>query len=273
MRTKVIRNLITHMTRKELSEQYNISETTIKSQFPKTQKKFLEKYNLILTKQGRGDKTQYFVEIAAGSDGRALTMMKEQKREVILAEKGFSTLLDFNFMVFLGICMTPMTTFYGSYEDFLKYIEVKATPANILKLKEALLLLYSNGYIKYMIDETNEDYFWAGIFFAVRKKMAIGIGMINRCQELAKQYGKKSWVPLLKTWIGIQYMYDKQPFTMKELCNLTGLSEYQIRESKKILEHDNLFITSKAYIGYDTCIGSKIDLNGIYKENREFTYK
>ena len=103
--------------------------------------------------------------------------------------------------------------------------------------------------------------------------MAIGIGMINRCQELAKKYNKNSWVPLLKTWIGIQYMYDKQPFTMKELCDLTGLSSYQIRESKKILEHDNLFITSKAYIGYDTCIGSKVDLNGIYEENREFTYK
>ena len=261
------------MTRKELCERYDVSETTVKTQFTRVQKTFLKKYNLILTKNGRGDSAEYEIEFAEGSDGRALTMMKEQKREVILAEQGFSKLLDFNFMVFLGICMTPMTTFYGSYEDFLKYIEVKATPANIIKLKEALYLLSDNMYIRYDIDKTNEDYFWAGLFYAVRKKMAIGIGMIERCQRLAKENGKRSWVPLLKTWIGIQYMYDKQPFTVKQLCDLTGLSKYQIMESKKVLEKDNLFTTSKAYIAYDTCIGNKVDLNGIYEENRDFTYK
>lgn len=261
------------MTRKELSERYDISESRIQKNFPKTQEMFLKKYNLILIKNGKGASATYEIEFAEGSDGRALTMMKEQKREVILAERGFSTLLDFNFMVFLGICMTPMTTFYGSYEDFLKYIEVKATPANLIKLREALQLLYENEYIKYDIDKTNQNYFWAGLFFAVREKMAIGINMISRCQRLAKENGKKSWVPLLKTWIGVQYMYDKQPFTIKELCNLTGLSKYQIIESKKILEKDNLFVTSKAYIAYDTCVGSNVDLNGIYEENRDFTYK
>lgn len=63
-------------------------------------------------------------------------------------------------------------------------------------------------------------------------------------------------------------MYDKQPFTVKQLCDVTGLSAYQIRESKKILEKDNLFITSRAYAYYDCCLGSNVDLNGIYEENR-----
>jgi predicted transcriptional regulator len=89
-----------------------------------------------------------------------------------------------------------------------------------------------------------------------------------RCQKLAKENNKQSWIPLLKTWVGVQYMYDKQPFTMSELCDVTGLSPYQIRESKKILEKDLIFTTSKAYISYDRCIGSNVDINGICPENQ-----
>ena len=57
---------------------------------------------------------------------------------------------------------------------------------------------------------------------------------------------------------------------MERLSQVTGLSPYQIRESRKVLEKDELFVTSKAYVSYDTCIGTNVELNGIYKENRDF---
>ena len=99
------------MTRKELSELYNVAESRIQKNFPKTQQYFLKNYNLILTKTGVGEKADYTVEFASGgSDRRAITMLKEEKREVIVAEQGFATLVDFNFMVFLAICTTPMTS-------------------------------------------------------------------------------------------------------------------------------------------------------------------
>lgn len=256
------------MTRKELCEQYDVSESSVKTNFARTQKKFLEKYGIILTKTGRGDKTDYQISYGIDNDGRALTMKKETKREFMLASQEFSNLIDFNFMVFLGICMTPMTTFYGTYKDFLNYVEVKNNSVNLKYLHDALEILAEKKYIKYDIDETNEDYFWAGLYYRTRKDMAISLDMVERCQKLAKENNKKSWVPILKTWVGIQYVYDKQPFTIKKLCDITGLSPYQIRESKKILEKDNLFITSKAYITYNICIGSNVDLNGIYEENR-----
>lgn len=256
------------MTRKELCDKYSVSESSVKTNFVRVQKMFLDKYKLILTKTGRGDKADYQVEYSVNSDGRAITMKKEEKREVMLARQEFSGLLNFNFMVFLGICMTPMTTFYGSYEDFLGYVEVKRTAANIKSLKEALNILKEHDYIKYDIDKTNENYFWAGLYYKTRKDMAISIDMIERCQRLAQNNNKKDWIPLLKTWIGIQYMYDKQPFTVAELSKVTGLSAYQIRESKKLLEKDNLFVTSKAYVAYDRCIGSNVELNGIYEANR-----
>ena len=255
------------MTRKELCELYDLNESSVKNNFGRVVNLMLKKHNMILTKTGRGDKVDYQVESAG--DRRAITMMQEEKREVMIANKSFANLLDFNFMVFLAICTTPMGTFYGSYEDFLDYVQVKKSKNNVTLLKDALIDLSAGEYIEYIIDKTNENYFNAFLFKKTRDEMAISLDMAERCQKLADKYNKKSWIPLLKTWIGVQYMYDKQPFTMKELCDLTGLSVYQVRESKKVLEQDNLFVTSKAYAMYNRCIGSNVDLNGIYEENRK----
>lgn len=256
------------MTKKELCEQFNISENSLTKQFSRTQQSFLNKYHLILTKTGRGEKADYQVEPSLGDHAR--TMYLEDNRQVMIAQSEFSNLIDFNFMVFLAICSTERTSFYGSYNEFLSYVEVKKTKTNIQNLKQALEFLHEKDYIRYEVDKTNDEYFVAYLYYATRQKMAISLDMAVRCKELAKKNRKQSWVPLLKTWIGIQYMYDNQPFTMKELCALTGLSAYQIRDSKKILEQDNLFVTSKAYVNYNMCIGSNVVLNGIIKENRDY---
>lgn len=261
------------MTREELCKQYNLSEDAVKNKIGRTKQKLLKEYNLVLTKTGRGDKADYQVTFAEGGDKRASTMLKEEKRDVMIAENSFSSLVDFNFMVFLAICTTPMGTFYGSYEDFLDYVEVKKSKYNLDNLKEALTMLSAAEYIEYIVDKTNNNYFNAFLFKRTRDDMAISLDMAERCQRLAKENDKKSWVPLLKTWIGVQYMYDKQPFTMAELCNITGLSPYQVRESKKVLEKDELFTTSRAYVSYKRCIGSNVELNGIYEANRRAVTK
>ena len=253
------------MTRKELCETYNLTEETVRTKFTRTQQQMLKKYNLILTKTGRGDNTEYYV---TAPEKRAETMLQEKQREVMMAQNGFSSLMDFNFIVFLGICTAPMGTFYGSYEDFLGYVELKKTKDNIQSLKDALSDLTAAEYIEYVVDKTNTNYFNAFLFKRTRETMAISLDMAERCKKLAKKANKKSWIPLLKTWIGVQYMYDKQPFTLAELSAVTGLSPYQIRESRKVLEKDELFVTSRAYVCYDRCIGTNVELNGIYEANR-----
>lgn len=255
------------MTRKELSEKYHLTESSIKNNFGRIQQSMMKKYGLILTKTGRGEKTEYQVTDAEGNEGRALAMSQEKNHQIMIAQDSLKT-IDFNFMVFLAICMTPMGAFYGSYEGFLEYAELAKTKDNMDNLKEALTMLSAAKYINYIVDETNENYFNVFIFKKVREDMAISLDMTMRCQKLAKENKKQNWVPLLKTWVGMQYVYDKQPFTVKELCAITGLTPYQIRESKKILEKDNLFTTSRAYIDYEHCIGSNIELNGIYEANR-----
>ena len=257
------------MTRKELASKYDISEDSIKTNFTRVQKSLLKKYGIILTKTGRGESADYQVTDVEGNIPRALYMSQEVSHQIAINKDALQT-IDFNFVVFLGICMTPMKTFYGSYEGFLTYIEVPKTKKNIQILKDALTNLSANQYIEYIVDKTDDNYFNAFIFKKVREDMALSLDMTMRCQKLAKKHNKQSWVPLLKTWIGIQYMYDKQPFTLAELCDVTGLSLYQVKESKKILEKDEVFVTSRAYLAYNKCIGSNVELNGIYKENRDF---
>ena len=85
--------------------------------------------------------------------------------------------------------------------------------------------------------------------------------MVKICKKLADSYNKRSWIPLLKTWLGVQLMAAHQPYTVQDLARTTGLSEYQIRESNKILQECEVFKTSRAYADYQRCIGTTVDLN------------
>ena len=46
-----------------------------------------------------------------------------------------------------------------------------------------------------------------------------------------------------------------------------------VPRSKKVLEKDDLFTTSRAYASYERCIGTNVELNGIYEENRKVAEK
>lgn len=62
----------------------------------------------------------------------------------------------------------------------------------------------------------------------------------------------------------MQMMAEKEIFKMDELGSVTGLSAYQVRESKRLLEENEIFKTTKAYIDFSTCIGNSVEMNGIY---------
>ena len=56
--------------------------------------------------------------------------------------------------------------------------------------------------------------------------MQVGIDMVKNCKKIADEHNKRSWVPLLKTWLGVQLAAENQPFTIAELEAITGLSKY-----------------------------------------------
>lgn len=246
------------MTILEVAEKYGVSESSLKNAFPRTQASILKKHGVKILKEGRGASAVYREEWM--DDQRALTMYQETKDSVMINSEQLS-MINWDFQVFLGIITTPMLVFRGSYEDFLKYITVPVNGNNLWELRIALEHLAARDYIHYQIDKTNSNYFMAALWYQTEKDMEIGIEMVRTCQQLAQAYHKRSWVPLLKTWIGVQLMAKHQPYTMQELAHATGLSEYQIRESSKILKECEIFKTSRAYIDYQRCIGTNVDLN------------
>lgn len=251
------------MTLEEVCKKYDVAESSVMSAFPRTQKSIIKKHNVKLIKHGRGKTATYTEEVLC--DNRALTMYKETKDEMMIDKVSFN-LGNLDFCCFIAIIMTPMLVFRGSFSDFCKYMEIKDTKENITAVKGALSSLEERGFISYNLDRTDKTYFVAALYRKVEEEMKIGIDMIRTCKEIADKNNKRSWVPLLKTWLGVQLAADEQPFTVERLQQITGLSAYQVKESKKLLEKNELFRTSRAYKAYNKCVGSKVELNGFYNK-------
>lgn len=250
------------MTLQEVAQKFQISEKSLTGAFPRTQKSILKKWGVHLIKKGRGASATYEIEEEV-SDCRAMTLYNEIKDDIAFDEESIR-LMTWPFLVFLTIIATPMLVFRGSYEDFLQYIQLKISKENLQALKDTLQELNEREYISYTIDKTDNNYFVAALYRKREEQMHIGINMVRTCKQIADAANKRSWVPLLKTWIGMQMMAEKGLFTREDLVAVTGLSIYQITESKKLLEANELFKTTQVYADYQTCVGTQVELNGFY---------
>lgn len=256
------------MNVKEVCEKFNYSQSYVLKNFKKFQSSIFKKWGIVLVKEGKGTNAKYII---VQDNSRALTLYQEDDtRTVMLSKESFKHIMNMDFATFLGIIMTPLQVYRGSYNDFLDYIKINKTQNNRDNLKASLQFLSQNNYIHYEIDKTDSNYFFAGIYRKTEEDIMVGIDMIRICKQLAIKYNKKSWVPMLKLWMGIKYLYKEkmQPYTVKDLVNLTGLSAYQIRENGKILQKDNAFITDKVYADYTRCIGKIATLNVIHEGNQ-----
>ena len=250
------------MTLQEVAQKFQISEKSLTGAFPRTQKSILKKWGVHLIKKGRGVSATYEIEEEV-SDCRAMTLYNEIKDDIAFDEESIR-LMTWPFLVFLTIIATPMLVFRGSYEDFLQYIQLKISKENLQALKDTLQELNEREYISYTIDKTDNNYFVAALYRKREEQMHIGINMVRTCKQIADAANKRSWVPLLKTWIGMQMMAEKGLFTREDLVAVTGLSIYQITESKKLLEANELLKTTQVYADYQTCVGTQVELNGFY---------
>lgn len=249
------------MTAQELSQKYGISENSILTNFPRAQKSIIKKYQIKIEKEGRGQAATY-LEIPLVND-RAMSMYEETKDNFALDSASFA-LTSADFCCLVAIILTPMMVFRGSFKDFCHYMQINDSKENIAAIKEALTRLDSQDYINFIIDKTDNNYFAAILYRKAEQDMQVGIDMVKNCKKIADEHNKRSWVPLLKTWLGVQLAAENQPFTIAELEAITGLSKYQITESKKLLESNDMFKTSKAYKSYCRCVGQNVDLNAFY---------
>ena len=59
-------------------------------------------------------------------------------------------------------------------------------------------------------------------------------------------------------------MEENHSFTIKDIVNITGLSEYSVKESHKILKESEIYKTSRAFKTISRCAGMNAELNGFY---------
>jgi hypothetical protein len=248
------------MTLQEVCMKLDLSESSVKTNFARTQKILLRK-NIKLIKKGRGAAATYEIEYL--NDNRAMTIYEELKEDIILSNESIE-FPNWEFLVFLAIVTTPMIVFRGSYKEFLQYVQMKDSENNLKNLKEALEGLASRDIIVYMIDKTDENYFIATIYRKIEEDMKIGIDMVKECKRLQEKYHKQSFIPLLKTWLGVQILVENQPFVIRDIVNITGLSEYAVKESHKILKESEIYKASRAFKTINCCVGVSAELNGFY---------
>lgn len=255
------------MTGEELCKKFGVSKSALSSHFKRAQEQIKKKYGVEVEKIGRGASADYVIKDSGGEIKSSIALIQDAHRDVLMDKECLSNLIDWDFMVFIGIITCPLMVFRGTYEQFLEYVGIQnKNEQNIQRLKASFAALCSRGYIDYVLDtSTNENYFVSYIKRKTENEMKVGIDMIQRCMKLQKENRMNSWIPLLKTWLGLQLIAvdeDRKNFTMRELEQLTGVNKKMLTKCKGILENDNLFQTSKAYIT-GCCVGQSIDMNGI----------
>ena len=144
MRLKIKRNSY-RMTKQQICEKFNISDSYLTKNFKKAQASILKKHKVLIQKQGRGKDAIYII---TKDESRAVTLYNQDKKMVMLDQQSIIELnINMEFVVFLGIIMTPLEVFRGSYNDFLKYVEVDVSPKNRQNLKQILEVLKDKQYI------------------------------------------------------------------------------------------------------------------------------
>ena len=257
------------MTIEELGKTLGISTTTLKDQFPKTKVKLAEK-GIIITKTGRGKTANYEIEYNnVFNDERAITIFEEERKTDIYLQEDMLRMVDWNLLLFIGVCLTPMLTFRGSYEDFLKYAGFIPSSANIQSLKKALEEM-NNDYIGYYPDKTNENYFTASIYRQAEQDLKIPITKLRECKRIQNENHNRSFTPILKVWVATEEAIKNQPYTIQDLSDMTGLSPAAVRRVNNQLKDADIYITKKDYDPIFQCSkGLTATMNGFYSESKK----
>ena len=255
------------MTAEEVCEKYNVKLSTFKANYKRTTDNIYKKYNVKIIKEGRGEKATYREQII--SDNRAETMFQAlQPLKDMGAIREDLKLPNFTFNVFMGIITTPMFVFRGTYKDLLMYLMVPINEDYINLLKKSINELVEAMVLHEIIDTTTEEeVITLSLVRKAEVEMKININMITICKQLAEKNKMQSWIPLLKVWLGTELLSKQEYYKRNDLIEMTGLSEYVVDKSAKILKDCNIYNKTKAYAGFKKCLGLRADMNveGFYE--------
>lgn len=106
----------------------------------------------------------------------------------------------------------------------------------------------------------------------MQKKLQYRRYLIEMCKDIAAQNNKKSYIPFFKTIMALFVLTNELGvdayFTYNDINDITGLSNYYIKECLQLLSKDNVVrLGELSYyedgIGNIRCRGRNIDLNGL----------
>ena len=251
------------MTLEEVCKKYDRKPDTLKNQFNREQKAILNKYGVKIIKEGRGNKATYREEIQ--SDMRAVNIFEAND---FSKGPGFMksdlSLPNFTFNVFMGVITTPMFVFRGTYNELLGYIGKPLGEDSEKALKNSINELVNMMILHEIIDTTNEgeEVITLSLVRKAEVEMKLGITMARNCKELADKNGINDWINVAKVWIATELLSKQGAiYTVSDIIKVTGLSPYMVKKVSGALKYSNIYKTTKAYTGFQQCIGQSADFN------------
>ena len=246
------------MTAKQIAELFGYSENSILKAFPRTAQAIKKKYNVDVVKCKKGK--EIWFQIFEEENERALTIYDEVSDIPVSIES--LSFQAYQFFVFLALAASSQGVYRGHRPQLLKYVGIKSTKKNIETLNKVIKSLVDKGFIGFHEDE---DFIILYLKAKLQNQYSISIGMMRECQKIVDENNKNfNKIPqLIQVWQAIRICEEKQPFTYADLAKITGLSYKQIRDVKRLLEKNDVFITNRMG-SYFKCLGMNVQLNGFF---------
>ena len=111
-----------------LVEHFKLTESGIKNKFKRTQEN-MKNRGYTLEKEGRGDKTKYYIILDEYDSG--IDLYDVEKRRLTIPKVVLQQAKDFDFVVFTGIVFTDNAFYLGTRAKFLERIGLAANKKNI----------------------------------------------------------------------------------------------------------------------------------------------
>jgi predicted transcriptional regulator len=254
------------MTAKEICEMFGCSEISLQKNFNRTAASIKKKYNVDIIKCDKSGERYYQIFETAP---RAITIYNET--EDIWISQEMLSYEAYEFFTLLAIAASPFGVYRGKREDLLKYIGIKVNKKNLDTLEEVIKVLVDKEKIGFVEDDGFVILYLSG---KLENACPVKIQILKESQRIADENHKSfSKIPqLIKVWQAIIECEKNQPFTYADLANLTGLSYKQIRDVKRLLEQNDIFLTSRAG-SYFQCLGMNVDFNAFFEKSDENTKK
>ena len=142
------------VTKTELSQVLNVSISFINKNFKKLQNNYKKK-GIIIEKKGKGENSEY--SLIYEKDFPSIFELNND----FYFNENMIQLTDFALLISIALTIEDKTFNHITFQEFLRFLEIKPNSKNIKILKETLEFLDEKQFIVYKEDKSKKDFFIA----------------------------------------------------------------------------------------------------------------